>query len=591
MTEEKRLQWFMDARFGLFVHWGLYSVLAGEWQGQRMDYIGEWIMSRYRIPGAEYAKLAERFNPQQFDADAWVQLARQAGMRYIVFTAKHHEGFAMYHSACSRFNIVDATPFGRDPLMELADACARGGLKLGLYYSQDLDWHEADGGDPGPQYPRNFGMSWGNDWDFPDYAAKNYARYFEAKVKPQVRELLTQYGTVGLIWFDCPVTINAQQSQELHDLVRELQPNCLINTRIGNGLGDYGSMGDNQVPSGQVEGAWETPATLNDTWGYKYFDNNWKSAADTLGVLAGLAGKNVNYLLNIGPQPDGAFPAASVSILREIGAWMSVNGDAIHNARQSPYPYDFDWGAVTQHLGVDGQTARLNLLFRNWPASAFTLHGLRTRVVRACTKTASADPTPRREIGFTQAIDPDVHKTALTLDLPREAPAELMPVVTLELEGDAEVDQTLTLQQGVIVLPADCGRVQALSAAAPEVDRAGILTNWLDPVDAIEWDIHLPEAGYYSVDIITSAQRHSAPWQGGHAVRIETDDTAIQARISADEMITRPETRCYAQAVTHCGDLYFASAGLQTVKLIALAIRPNNGVGLALAALRLTASQ
>ena len=161
------IQWFQDARFGLFLHWGLYSVLAGEWHGQRMEYIGEWIGSRFRIPEAEYEKLAGRFEAQNFDAEQWVLLAKKAGMRYIVYTAKHHEGFAMYHSGVDKYNIVDATPFGRDPLAELSTACQRQGLGLGLYYSQDLDWHDPDGGDPGPDYPKNFGMSWGNDWDYP----------------------------------------------------------------------------------------------------------------------------------------------------------------------------------------------------------------------------------------------------------------------------------------------------------------------------------------------------------------------------------------------------------------------------------------
>src|SRR5450759_2976442 len=187
----QRVLWLQDARFGLFIHWGLYSVLSGDWKGKRMEYLGEWIMSKFRIPNAEYSQLARQFNPQAFDADEWVRLAKATGMRYLVFTAKHHEGFAMYHSKCDPYNIVDATPFGRDPLKELAEACQRHGLTLGLYYSQDLDWHEPNGGDPGPDVVDNFGMSWGNDWDFPNYPVKNYAQYFNAKVKPQIRELLT----------------------------------------------------------------------------------------------------------------------------------------------------------------------------------------------------------------------------------------------------------------------------------------------------------------------------------------------------------------------------------------------------------------
>ncbi len=453
MTTDPRAQWFQDARFGLFLHWGLYSVPAGEWKGQRMDYIGEWIGSRFRIPIAEYGRLAERFDPQDFDADAWVRLARRAGMRYLVYTAKHHEGFAMYGSRCDPYNIVDATPFGRDPLKELAAACRRHGMTLGLYYSQDLDWHEPHGGDPGPAYPKNFGMSWGNDWDFPDYAAKNYAVYFEKKVKPQVRELLTGYGPIGLIWFDCPVSISRAQSVELWDLVRELQPGCLVNTRIGHGLGDYGSLGDNQAPSGPVEGVWETPATLNDTWGYKSFDHNWKSAAETLGALAGLAGQGVNYLLNIGPQPDGRLPQASIDILNEIGDWMEVYGEAIHGTRRSPFPCGFEWGWITRRA----DPPRLYLLLKDWPARPLALSGLRNRVVAARELAA-----PGAELPFRQAVDGDVDELAVSLPAERPSP---LPVIALDLAGAPEADQRLIAQDGVITLPAARARIHAGSGA------------------------------------------------------------------------------------------------------------------------------
>jgi len=591
MSIDQRAQWLLDARFGLFIHWGLYSTLAGEWQGQRMDYIGEWIMSRFRIPGAEYSKLAAQFNPQGFNADEWVQLAKQAGMRYIVITAKHHEGFAMFHSKCDPYNIVDATPFGRDPIKELAEACARAGIKLGLYYSQDLDWHEPDGGYPRPGFPSNAGMSWGNDWDFPDYAAKHYARYFEKKVKPQVRELLTNYGPIGLIWFDTPVTISPEQSEELYRLVRELQPDCLVNTRIGNGLGDYGSMGDNQIPAGPVSGAWETPATLNDTWGYKYFDDNWKSAAATLGVLAGLAEKNVNYLLNIGPQPDGQFPPASVDILREIGAWIAsgANGEAIHGTRESPYPYGFEWGWITQRAAAESQPAKLYLLFKHWPQGQFTLNGLRTHVRDISIHSGSEGEGPQSLVSYNQSIATE--GDWLTIDLPARSPDALVPVVKLELDGDAVVDPRLIMQQGVIMLPASCGRVQAMSASAPEVDETGILTGWLDPLDWIEWDVVIPKSGYYSINAITSAVHHSRPWKGGHVVRTETGAFGVQARIGADVWDARPETRCYAQATTHCGDLYFEHAGEQKIVFKAIAIRPNDGVGLALVGLKLALSE
>ncbi len=319
-----KYEWFKGARFGMMVHWGLYCLPAGEWKGRRMDYIGEWIQSRYRIPNEEYHRLAGAFDPILFDADEWVALAKRAGMNYIVVTAKHHEGFAMYRSEADRFNIADATPFRRDVIGELADACARQNMKLGLYYSQELDWSEPNGG--GYTLGRtNRGMSWTNDWDFPDNERKDYSECFERKIKPQVREILTQYGDLCLIWFDTPSSITPAQSHELVDMVHTLQPDCLVNSRVGNGMGDYRSWGDNQIPDEYMsDGLFETPATLNDTWGYKSFDNNWKDARRVLELKEHLNSRGINYLLNVGPDCLGRIPAPAVDILTEVGRLSGV---------------------------------------------------------------------------------------------------------------------------------------------------------------------------------------------------------------------------------------------------------------------------
>ncbi|MDW7659434.1 MAG: alpha-L-fucosidase, partial [Bacillota bacterium] len=296
---------FYDARFGLFIHWGLYSLLAGEWQGKRMDDIGEWIMSYHKIPIAEYEKLAERFNPTAFDAEAIVTMAKKAGMQYLVITSKHHEGFALFRSKADPYNVVDATPFGRDIIAELALACRRHDMKFGLYYSQALDWHERNAGgwdDPAYTQARR---PWGNIWDFPDPAGKDFEEYFSRKVLPQVTELLTRYGDIFLLWFDTPRTITTEQSKRLYDLVKSLQPNCLVNSRIGNGLGDYASLGDNQLPAIPLAVPSESPVTLNDTWGYKYYDHEWKDSRNIIDKLIRLAAKNANFLLNIGPRGDG----------------------------------------------------------------------------------------------------------------------------------------------------------------------------------------------------------------------------------------------------------------------------------------------
>lgn len=309
--------WFREAEYGMMVHWGLYSLLAGEWKGERTPWEGEWIMRNSYISIADYEKLAKAFNPVFFDAEEWVLLAKECGMKYIVITAKHHDGFALFHSKVDAFNVVDATPFGRDIIKEISLACEKHGIKLGLYYSQDYDWHEAHGGGYILKWAHDGGYGF-NGVDFPGADGKDYSICFEKKIVPQVKEILTNYGDLCLIWFDVPRTINPEQSRFLYDLVKKYQPNCLVNSRIGNGLGDYTSLGDNEIPDDEKNGLWECPATMNDTWGYKAFDQNWKSAEKIFEIKKHLKARNVNYLLNVGPDGLGRIPAPSIDILRQV---------------------------------------------------------------------------------------------------------------------------------------------------------------------------------------------------------------------------------------------------------------------------------
>ncbi|MCL2406510.1 MAG: alpha-L-fucosidase [Defluviitaleaceae bacterium] len=327
-------EWFKQAKYGMMVHWGLYSILGGEWKGRRTNNIGEWIQQHLRIPMAEYSQLAKAFNPIYFNAEEWVLFAKKCGMEYIVITSKHHDGFALFASKVDKYNVVDATPFKRDIIAELAEACYKHGIKLGLYYSQDIDWHEPDGGGGYDKAKLDPGCS--NGWDFPDIAAKDYAKCFERKIKPQVEEILTNYGDLCLIWFDTPWTISKKQSIELRELVKKHQPNCLINSRIGNGVYDYVSLDDNEIPDSRPESfdpsdvlrhtgfrysptdLYETPATLNDTWGYKYFDHNWKTPEEILDIKNRLNAMGINYLLNVGPDALGRIPSISQDILLKV---------------------------------------------------------------------------------------------------------------------------------------------------------------------------------------------------------------------------------------------------------------------------------
>jgi alpha-L-fucosidase len=330
----------------MFIHWGLYAIPAGQWRGEAIPGIGEWIMLRARIPVAEYEQLAKQFNPTRFDADAWVRLAKQAGQKYLTITSKHHDGFCMFGSSLTDYTIVEATPFGRDPMKDLAEACQRHGVKLCFYYSQTQDWHHPDGD--------------GNDWDYVE-SRKDFAGYVEDYVKPQVREILTKYGPIGMIWFDTPKRMTAPQSRELVDLVHEIQPECVVNGRIGNGLGDYAETHDNVIPGERLDQDWEVPATINDTWGFKSDDHNWKPVDELVRKLVDSASKGGNYLLNVGPTAEGVIPPPSVERLLGIGRWLDRHGESIYSTRPGPVQ-GLEWCRST----AAGNTVYLHVF--DWPA-------------------------------------------------------------------------------------------------------------------------------------------------------------------------------------------------------------------------------
>jgi alpha-L-fucosidase len=428
-AREKRLEWFRDAKYGLFIHWGLYAIPAGEWQGKRSLGLGEWIMNRSKIPVREYEKFASQFNPVKFDPDGWVQLAQDAGMKYIVITSKHHDGFAMFKSKVSAYNIVDATPFKRDVLKELADACAKRGMRLGFYYSQSQDWHEKDGA--------------GNTWDFgPDQTPdgkdlKNYDSYLRGKAEPQVKELLTAYGPVALIWFDTPRMMTPERGQRFADLVRTLQPNTLIDGRLGT-EGDYRSTGDNVIPPEASTEAWETPATINDTWGFRKDDTNWKSPGQITFKLVDIVSKGGNYLLNVGPTAEGVIPQPSQDILRTVGRWLKVNGEAVYGAGASPFGDEFGEYTARGAKDVRGQKlfypqtewrvttkpGKLYLTFFGEPRAPFEIPAMKNKILRAYRLADHAPIDLKTENG----------KTSFNMERPMLDP--MATVVVVEFEGE-----------------------------------------------------------------------------------------------------------------------------------------------------------
>lgn len=326
---------YNDLKFGMFIHWGVYSKLGGVWKGVKIvkethgwpSTQGEWIMYSAKIPRAEYREEAKTFNPVGFNAEEWVKLAKDAGMKYIVAMAKHCEGFAMYHTKVTDYNIYDLTPFKRDPIEEIYKACQKYGIRMGIYYIVSTDW--MDGGDCGIAQANKPIRIGSNTWD---PSPLSFQQYIENKAKPQMKEILTKFPGLVYLWYDYPRHMNLQQSFDFYKLAYDYQPKCLVNSRVGNDLGDVLTAGDNQIPTNVTTKyrTWETPGTLNDTWGYKSYDNNWKSLNEMLYWIVEIASKGGNYLLNIGPDGNGVIPEASVKILKEIGIWMKTNGEAIY---------------------------------------------------------------------------------------------------------------------------------------------------------------------------------------------------------------------------------------------------------------------
>lgn len=529
---------FREARFGLFIHWGLYSQLGGRWKGRTMDYIGEWIQSRYRIPNAEYAKVADVFNPVLFDADDWARQAKAAGMEYAVFTTKHHDGFSMFETHVSDYNIVDATPFKRDAFGEFAAACRRQGLKVGLYYSQNLDWHEFDAADPEGNAGRNRddlfnkGMSWGNTWDFPDATNKNLDRYLKTKVYPQLKELLTNYGEIFVIWFDCPNGMSAKQSKDLKDYVKSLQPHVLVSGRIGNGLGDFDTPGDNQLLAGKSDFPLECPITLNDTWGFKYDDHNWKTgyrvACDLMETLSG----NANFILNIGPRPDGRFPDASSDVLRELADWRRETGVQIKGAKESPFAQTMPWGWCTV---ADDNVLQL-VVKSDW-TNELSVCGIRNEIA-SCT------------VPF--------EKSGETLTLKLSSPDDAMPrVVRIALKGTPDIDTRLMPQSGELVLHPSAA-LRVVGDKSCRVTNRGALTNAHHPGDEIVWKAYFPKAARYAVWVRTETWAHGRPWAGDRAVEVRIGDAVATAELKKDRPL--PHT-VYDRADSRIGTLAVPAPG------------------------------
>ncbi|QGY42537.1 alpha-L-fucosidase [Maribellus comscasis] len=547
IAQDERMEWWRDARFGMFIHWGLYAIPAGEWEGKEYPQIGEWIMKNARIPVAEYEKLAQQFNPVKFNAHDFVMTAKNAGMKYITITSKHHDGFAMFKSEASKYNIVDATPYGKDVIKALADECHKQELKLCFYYSQSRDWHEPNGLD--------------NDWDFPK--ERDFQKYLDEKVKPQLTELLTNYGLVGMIWFDTPMTISEEQAQSLKNLVRSLQPACIISGRLGGGVEtDYKSTGDNVIPAETVSGDWEVPATLNNTWGFKKNDHNWKSPEALTRLLFDIAAKGGNYLLNVGPTAEGVIPQASVDILAKVGKWMKTNSECIYGTKASPYKMEFKWGNITQKPG------KLYLGIFNWPGSDFYLEGLKNKVK----KVYLLSDKQQKVLPFKEYYNSDTDHHRLKIDLPEEAPDKVVSVVVIEIEGSASVETSICQQADkTILLSGILGEARKGNQPAElNFTARGGGANWLDTGINLTWNFKVENAGTFKVDLVTTETgSHGSPvWQGGQIIKISCAGQQSETIVTDDSREYNPRSQYWKLIHTSAGKIKFEEPGTYQLSLV-----------------------
>ena len=373
------MAWFREAKFGMFIHWGLYAQPAGVWNGKNVPGAAEWILNTAQIKVADYEPLIKTFNPIKYDPKEWVRIAKDAGMKYIVITSKHHEGWALWDSKLTDWDIA-GTPYKKDLLKQLAQACKEAGIKLCFYHSI-MDWHHPD------YLPRR-------SWDpRPDVKA-NFPRYVEF-MKGQLKELLTNYGDIGILWFDgeWESTWTHEQGKDLYAYVRKLQPNIIVNNRVDKGrsgmagmtqgdhfMGDYGTPEQEIPANGFGPGVdWESCMTMNDTWGYSSHDHNWKSSAKLVQNLIDCVSKGGNYLLNVGPTALGEIPPASVERLAEVGQWMKANSEAIYGAQASPFPKPLPWGRVTRK----GKVLYLHV-FKPNDERGLELPGLENRYSTSC---------------------------------------------------------------------------------------------------------------------------------------------------------------------------------------------------------------
>jgi len=505
-THDARIAWWRDARFGMFIHWGIYSLPGGEWKGKKVDGYAEHLMRKEKIPRAEYLELAHQFDPVKFDADKWVKTAKQAGMRYLIITAKHHDGFAMYNSKVSDYNIVKQTAWKHDPMADLSAACKKYGLKFGFYYSQAFDWEHPDA--PGNDWDyKNPGgdlnLYGGRDWyDIHPELLPKAVKYVNEKAIPQIKELLTMYHP-DILWFDTPQKLPLSENIRILKAIRETDPNVVVNGRLARGannfnMGDYKNTADRPAEFFPVDGDWEAIPTTNESYGYSKFDKSYKPVSFFIQLLAKSASRGGNLLMNIGPMGDGEFAPEDVNILNGLAKWMNKNSESIYKTTKTPLPFQ-SWGV---------STCKGNLLYLhvfNWPQNGnLIVGGLKSDISKAY---LLADPT-KKALTF-KRVDP----LDMGINLPLQAPDEVNTIIVLETKGTIETDTTrLLASSGVTnrLLAFDAELIgKGFGFGDGKTDRYYV-NGWSKKNQFVKWNFRLIQPATYKIVLKYLADKDDA---------------------------------------------------------------------------------
>jgi alpha-L-fucosidase len=524
-TRDERLAWWREARFGMFVHWGVYSGLGGTWQGRPVKGYAEHIQRMLKIPIPVYREqVAGKFNPTEFNADEWIRAAKEAGMGYFIITAKHHDGFAMYDSQASDYSIVKATPFKRDPMKELHAACQKYGLKFGFYYSHAFDWGDAnapgndwDYDNPGGDRNLHGGRNW---WDTAPELLPKVRQYVNEKAIPQLLELIRNYDP-DILWFDTPHKLPDAENLRILKAVRAAKPNIVVNGRLVRNGGDYASTTDRPAEFAPHEGDWEGIPTTNESYGYNQNDHSHKPASHFIQLVTKAAARGGNLLMNIGPMGNGKMAPEDLAILHGIGEWWKANSESIRGTTRTPLPVQA-WGESTRK----GSTLYLHVF--NWPKDGtLVVGGLRSDVKSAHTL-ASSRALPLA-IRHSSPLDIAIQ------GLPAQASDKVDSVVVLECEGEPQTDKVRllasdpTIPNTLRVFDGDL-RGQGIRFG-PGKARDTDVENWSKLTESIAWPVRLNQEATFEVSADYDAPAASA--DGTYAVRIATN--TLSATVEAGE--------------------------------------------------------